>query len=272
LLFSEVKSLTIGLQNCCTSIQNLVLRHVDLHGDIMADFSALLSQCTALKVLQLIECNINPEDTKVLAVGLENRSLELLDLSYNKIGFTGMQSLAISIHCKELMLTSCNIGSEGAVYLAEYLSQKPIITTLYFSDNDIKSRGIIALAEGLSHCFNLQKLSISCNEVGYDGAVALAQGLKSCSNLLCVDLCQCHLCDGELFSITDPFDWNKMMHLDLSNNGILSDSILSALTKGMKHLSMLRSLFLSNSNIDNRAALTLAEGIVLSFSLYSSFV
>ena len=256
----KAEYLIIGLQQCCKSAV-LALKGTDLHGKLMADLSCLLTQCTDLKLLVLNYCSIQSQDALTLAKALTNSSLNVLNLCYNNIGSEGMQSLAKYIHCEQLYLTSCNIGSEGAKHLAEYLVKNPSVTMLCLQNNNIGSQGITALAEGLRHCSNLQVLLLSFNNVEYYGAVALAQGLMFCSQLECLDLNGCNLNTGGDLHIIEPFHWNKLVCLELSNNGITSNNILPALAQRMKYLKFLKKLSLSTNSINNSAAIALAEGI-----------
>ena len=256
----KAEYLIMGLQQCCKSAV-LALKGTDLHGKLMADLSCLLTQCTDLKLLVLNYCSIQSQDALTLAKALTNSSLNVLNLCNNNIGSEGMQSLAKYIHCEQLCLTSCNIGSEGAKHLAEYLVKNPSVTMLSLQNNNIGSQGITALAEGLRHCSNLQVLLLSFNNVEYYGAVALAQGLMFCSQLECLDLNGCNLNTGGDLHIIEPFHWNKLVCLELSNNGITSNNILPALAQRMKYLKFLKKLSLSTNSINNSAAIALAEGI-----------
>ena len=269
--FSNTICLTLGLKHSCKSIISLALARTDLHGENMADFSSFIIQCTGLSNLTLSYCNINSEDIRALAIGLASSSLNVLNLSGNNIGSEGMKLLADSINCKELILHSCNIGSEGATFLAEYLVAKPFISTLILNNNNIDSIGIRALAKALKYCSKLQQLHLAGNSVGHSGVAALAQSLKFCSNLVNLDLSRCTLVAYGSVSL-EPCHLNKIIYLDLSDNGVISETILTAFIGGMKDYRFLRTLNLSNNNINSRAAISLAEGIRNCPSLYCLFL
>ena len=258
--FSNTIYLTLGLNHSCISIISLAFARTDLHGENMADFSSFIIQCTGLSNLTLSYCNINSEDVQALAIGLASSSLNVLNLSGNNIGSEGMKLLADSINCKELILHSCNIGSEGATFLAEYLVAKPFISTLILNNNNIDSIGIRTLAKALKYCSKLQQLHLAGNSVGHSGVAALAQSLKFCSNLVNLDLSRCTLVAYGSVSL-EPCHLNKIIYLDLSDNGVISETILTAFIGGMKDYRFLRTLNLSNNNINSGAAISLAEGI-----------
>ena len=269
--FSNTICLTLGLKHSCKSIISLAFARTDLHGENMADFSYFISQCTGLSSLTLSYCNINSEDIRVLAIGLASSSLNVLNLSGNNICSEGMKLLADSINCKELILHSCNIGSEGATFLAEYLVAKPFISTLILNNNNIDSIGIRTLAKALKYCSKLQQLHLAGNSVGHSGVAALAQSLKFCSNLVNLDLSRCTLVAYGSVSL-EPCHLNKIIYLDLSDNGVISETILTAFIGGMKDYRFLRTLNLSNNNINSRAAISLAEGIRNCPSLYCLYL
>ena len=230
----------------------------NLHNNLTEISSLIQSQ---LKSLYLIQCNINSEGADILAGGLASTSLDYLNLSSNDIGPNGMKSIAEHI-CKELILDECNIGSEGAKRLAHSFLLKPVITSLNLADNGIDSISTIALAKGLNHCCNLQEVCLSLNNIGYDGAVALAQYLQPCSNLRTLILNCCNLEGDGIARLAEEFQsWINMEDLNLSNNGVISDSDMFHISGGMQQLHLLQTLKLSYNSIDNAAAAALAEGI-----------
>ena len=81
---SETKVLTHGLQHC-NSLQNLSLYGTDLCSGI-TDISTILVQCSKMRELSLVCCNINSDGAHMLAGGLATTSLDVLDLSSNNIG------------------------------------------------------------------------------------------------------------------------------------------------------------------------------------------
>ena len=113
--------------------------------------------------------------------------LQTLDRSGNNIGSDGAVALAEGLkyctYLQTLDLSYNSIGSDGAVALAEGLKYCTYLQTLDLCDNSIGSYGAEALAEGLKCCTNLQTLYLIHNSIGSEGAAALAEGLKCSTNL-----------------------------------------------------------------------------------------
>ena len=260
LSYSEMKLLTRALQHC-RYLQGIYLFGTDLCSSV-TEISTILMQCSDMRELMVVQCNINFEGANVLFGGPATVNLEYLYLECNNIGPNGLKSIADNVLCKELQLVQCNIGAEGAVHLARSILLKPVLTGLCLDDNGIDSSSIIALAEGLSHCCNLQYLILSDNNVGYDGAVALAQCLQSCSKLRQLLLSSCNLEVNGIVRLAEQFhSWPNMEELSLSDNGVISDGHMFLISGGIQQLHLLQILYLSNNSIDDAAATALAEGI-----------
>lgn len=84
----------------------------------------------------------------------ENRGIEKLNLSDNKL------------------------GNEGVVYLSEALSVNNILKEIILKANDIGNEGAVALAEALQHNSSLTKLDLQGNRIKPQGAVSLSAILK----------------------------------------------------------------------------------------------
>src|SRR5690606_7910404 len=87
-----IKAISTGLMS------NNTLRTLDLSGNNVGDSILSIIDCIkvnrSLKSLKLRSCNILPDSTKKIALGLkENHTLQLLDLSQNAIGRKGLKTL-----------------------------------------------------------------------------------------------------------------------------------------------------------------------------------
>ena len=257
---SAMKRLTHGLQHC-KSLQATGLYGTDLCISV-TEISAILMQCSDMRQLALLQCNINSENADMLFGGSAAVNLYSLCLSSNNIGPNGMKSIADNILCKELFVDECNIGPEGAMHLAHSILLNPDLTSLNLADNGIDSSSTKALAEGLSHCCNLQRLYLSDNNVGYAGTVALAQYLQSCSKLRVLDLQRCNLEGDGIVNLAEQFhSWPNMEDLGLSDNGVISYGHMLSISGGIQKLQFLQELHLSDSCIDDATAIALAEKI-----------
>ena len=257
---SEMKLLTRALQHC-RYLQVINLFGTDLCISV-TEISTFLMQCSDMRKLILVQCNINSAGANVLFGGEVAGNLDTLCLSFNNIGPNGMKSISDNVLCKELELLQCNIRAVGARHLAHSILLKPVLTCRNLINNGIDSSSIIALAEGLSHCCNLQQLYLSHNNVGHAGAVALDRNLQSCSNLRVLYLHRCNLEGDGIARLAEEFhSWPNMKDLSLSYNGGISDGHMFLTSGGIQQLHLLQELHLSDNSIDDAAATVLAEGI-----------
>ena len=107
----------------------------------MGDYLArILSDCTALTYLTLLNCEIGPKGAALIS---KSESLEDINLSGNPVGDEGACYLSTSPRLKSLYLHNCGIGDKGATALAGNQG----INRLILSGNaKIGLLGLIALA------------------------------------------------------------------------------------------------------------------------------
>ena len=174
----------------------------------------------------------------------------LRNISYNKLKFI-----------KNLDLQGNNIGSEGAVALADGLKSCNNLQTLNLYSNNIGAKGAIALADGLKSCNNLQELHLSNNYFGAEGTVALADGLKSCYNLQALNFSDNDISAEGIVALVDALkSCNNLQELQLSNNYFGAEGA-AALADGLKFCNNLQTLLLTDNNIGDEGAVALAGGL-----------
>ncbi|WP_264730462.1 leucine-rich repeat domain-containing protein [Wolbachia endosymbiont (group B) of Episyrphus balteatus] len=175
---------------------------------------------------------------------------------------------------KELSLSSCKIGNEGAKALAN--GNLTNLTQLNLSFNNIDKEGAKALANG--NLTNLTQLDLSFNNIGKEGAKALAD--SNLKNLTQLNLSSNKIGNEGAKALADG-NLTKLTQLDLSVNIIgkegakaLADSNLKNLTQlnlsfnnidkegaeALANLTNLTQLNLADNNIGNKGAKALADG------------
>ena len=106
--------------------------------------------------------NIKPRGFELFSKGLvDNRSLTVLDMSFNDCKVDGSEALASALAennvIQELHLRSCNIGTNGAFVLARKLRKCESLGELMIADNKVgrlgaaPRRGLPCL--GICSCF-----------------------------------------------------------------------------------------------------------------------
>ena len=119
----------------------------------------------------------------MLCDGLKDcKYLCTLNLSFNRIGDDGIEALIESFirhitGLRSLILDSCEIGTKGAIALADALKYLPSLTMISLEHNRILFEGAKALSEGLQYCCNLEVLNLGSNSLGCRSIQVLAVGL-----------------------------------------------------------------------------------------------
>ncbi|ROL49903.1 NLR family CARD domain-containing protein 3 [Anabarilius grahami] len=135
-------------------------------------------QC-ALEILKLNKCGMTEESCTALASALSSKTSNLtdLDLSINDLQDSGVKKLCVGLqnpHCEleKLRLSNCNVTPEGVAALTEALKSNPShLKELDLLENDLEESDLNVLS------MILEKLS-NCN-VTPEGVAALTEALKS---------------------------------------------------------------------------------------------
>lgn len=133
---------------------------------------------------------MGPQGAAALAHAGVFRALAELDLTACRVGNAGAEQIAQAMrattHGNLLRIVLCDneIGSAGAVALADVLAQAPNCELLDLAENLVGDAGAVALASACHPHRALHTLSLSLNIVAADGAAALANALFSPATIL----------------------------------------------------------------------------------------
>ncbi|XP_067307549.1 NACHT, LRR and PYD domains-containing protein 12-like [Pseudorasbora parva] len=170
------------------------LRKLDLCGNNIGDSGVKLLSVVLenpdckLEDLWLIECGVTDEGCAALALALRSNPSHLreLYLTGNNIGGSGVKLLSVVLenpHCKleRLRLRDCGVTDEGCAALASALRSNPShLRELYLTENNLGDSGVKLFSAGLEnpHC-KLEKLWLNDCGVTDEGCAALASALRS---------------------------------------------------------------------------------------------
>ncbi|XP_056312387.1 uncharacterized protein LOC130223621 [Danio aesculapii] len=233
----------------------------------------LLPVVEASRSALLWNCGVSDEGCAALASALRSNSSNLreLDLSENKVGDSGVKLLSAGLedpHCKleKLVLKCCGVSDEGCAALASALrSNSSNLRELDLSGNKVGDSGVKLLSAGLEdlHC-KLEKLMLRNCGVSDEGCAALASALRSnSSNLRELDLSVNKVGDSEVKLLSDGLKdpHCKLEKLMLRNCGV-SDEGCAALASVLRsNSSNLRELNLSVNNLGDSGVKLLSAGL-----------
>merc|ERR1711939_216583 len=125
-----------------------------------------------------------------------NRTLKVLNLSENKVDSMGLASLAEALKYNCTLETldlsrnpCCGPSLEGLMALRSALTINRSLKRLFLNGCDLTSQGAIALAEFLPEAASLIHLDLTDNhEIDIAGVMALSVAVKMNTSLRCLDL------------------------------------------------------------------------------------
>ncbi|XP_069461369.1 NACHT, LRR and PYD domains-containing protein 3-like isoform X2 [Ambystoma mexicanum] len=276
----------LGLQRCCLtgsccaalssvlkqnhSFMELNLRWNELGDSGMADLcKGLKDPSCKIHKLWLVECSLTGSCCAALSSVLkQNQSLMELDLSWNKLGDSGVTELCEGLKdpgCKmqKLGLAWCEITGSCCADLSSVLKQNQSLTELDLSDNILKDSGVTELCEGLKYpgC-KIQKLRLdSCNLTG-SCCAALSSALKQNQSLTELELTVNDLGDS---GVTELCEGLKDPGCRIQTLGLawckLTGSCCAALSSVLKQSPSFSKLGLSGNELEDSGVTELCDGL-----------
>ncbi|KAH9629254.1 hypothetical protein HF086_008336 [Spodoptera exigua] len=164
----------------------------------------------------------------------QNKYVKILDLTDNWISNDGcfhIGELLISNRTlTELILSGCRIGPEGAKRIFCSLHMNRSLTKLDLSKNDLLDEGVNYLATAIMRGADIVELNLSKNKLTYHSVLALC----------------------EAFEIK-----NKLSHLDLSWNSIISSKAVLRLCTYLSDNKNFRELDMSWNGLDSSSGVAI---------------
>jgi Ran GTPase-activating protein (RanGAP) involved in mRNA processing and transport len=214
---------------------------------------ALQTKTLTLVEVNLVRCCITRRGATLIAKALmNNKSLTILDLSFNRIGDEGVavlaDALAINTTLAELHLQSVGMSSSGLAAIAEALktntSLQKLVMRLERVGTDrgavlVQDSAVCNLADALEIHPTLELLAIYSVGMGDDGARAIAKALRM---------------------------QHSLKHLDMSDNPLTVAGV-AAVADALKTNSTLEILYLQNVAMEEDGARAIAEALLTNPSL-----
>ena len=280
------------------SLEVLSLRDNGLNDDGVIKISESLCKCSKLKVLNLQNNNITEKAAEALAYiissnrGLEEiylgnnqlqlgvikiakrlkdiSSLKVLDLSNNNISEQAADELAavikISKSLEKLWLDGNHLGSSTIVVIIA-LQEISSLRQLYLNDSKNRSEELApAISSVVAKNKSLEVLSLRDNGLNDDSVITIAQSLCDHSKLKALNLQNNNITEKAAEALASVISCNSRLEkLCLGNNQLQLGVIKIA--RGVKNISSLKVLDLSNNYITEQAVDELVAAIRISKSL-----
>lgn len=229
-----------------------------------------------IEVLKFAQEHIDDITSRIILPSTSKTLLVELNYNFSYIGNDGAKIIAQMLYNKSLRhisLPKTYIGSEGAVYISEAISENHDVIYIDLSDNPIEDIGAIALAKRLYGNNQLRSLNLAHCRLREEGVVHIAKLIKSSNTLININLagsmpgnqgklamiealhCNYSLCSINLYSslygkfgygielvhaIGDHPNIKNMMFGDEHNNDILFEIVKMAQNRMNLHTIHLR--------------------------------
>jgi Ran GTPase-activating protein (RanGAP) involved in mRNA processing and transport len=176
---------------------------------------------------------------KSICKKLRDRSLIKLDLSWKKVGNTGVQRvcemLKINTTIQELSLGANDITHAGVEYLGEALKFNTTLKTLVLDNNKITSAGLEHLSKVLQSNTTLQALYLGNNGICSACAEYIGKVLLSNNTLQVLDFRHNIITDIGVEYFINALKTNNSLHTLYLHRNLLSTNIVSRLNQIQRH-------------------------------------
>jgi Ran GTPase-activating protein (RanGAP) involved in mRNA processing and transport len=198
-------------------------------------------------VLALLNAFVNPMSHASIFCGVHpyhhayyyNNSLQTLCLCGNQIGDKGAYWIAEAMKSKrnltELDLSSNEITSQGAIFLADMLSCCSL-TTFILNGNRAQVRGALAITTAAQYNPSLEVLGLCGNNVGDEGAIHLSHMAKTHPSLKAMLLEDNFIGDRGILAISDAHRHNPRLGMMEVSWNLCSKVAMDYIAASMQNL------------------------------------
>lgn len=188
-LYCNLKSLKVNQGNLASHYQINNLKKYEKHEDF-PKFVKLL-QSAKLSNLCLSKCQLDSKDGDLIGLSFKNAynltTLKIIDLSSNCIYKEGAKAIASAlsddkVQVEVLNLSKNKIGVSGVQALSKMLILNKKLKVLNLFSNIVDVDGARALFEALKVNTTLEELDVARNRLRNKGSLAIAQGIMANKN------------------------------------------------------------------------------------------
>ena len=266
-----------------------------LQTDEIIEISVILNKLSKLKVLSLTNHKISKRSAINLAVAINDKPLDTLQLESNNLQSESIIAIAEMLKdistLKNLSFNDNGITEEASVSLASLINANKNLEMLYLNNNLLKTTGMNILSAVMQQLSTLKVLNLKCNKLDSEaadniataitnnqslevinlgdnnlrtvGVVKVAGALSSIHCLKCLDLSKNNVSKEAADNISSVIACNTGLEKLLLDDNVLESSGIIKICAGIiKCISNLRVLRISNNYIETEAADDIAEVII----------
>ncbi|XP_077326741.1 NACHT, LRR and PYD domains-containing protein 12-like [Lithobates pipiens] len=247
---SSCLHLASGIRN------NQTLRTLNLYGNNLEGphFRDLMEALTTswIEELQLDKNHLTDSSCPHLASGIRNnQTLRTLILSGNNLeglDFMDLMEALTTSRIEELRLLSNHLTDSSCPHLTSGIRNNQTLRTLNLSVNNLEGPHFRDLMEALTTS-RIEQLRLSSNHLSDSSCPHLASGIRNNQTLRTLDLSGNNLEGPDFRDLMEALTTSRIEELRLHNNH-LTDSSCPHLASGIRKNQTLRTLDLSDNNLD----------------------
>ncbi|XP_040203072.1 NACHT, LRR and PYD domains-containing protein 3-like isoform X3 [Rana temporaria] len=225
---------------------------------------ALVSQCIGSNNVDFSEVPLSPLDCSVLSFILQScRDTEEVNLSSCKIQSEGLRKLIPALHkIKSLGLYDNHLTDSSCPHLASVIRNNQTLRTLDLTENNLEGPDFRDLMEALTTS-RIEELQLKDNHLTDSSCPHLASGIRNNQTLRTLDLTVNNLEGPHFRDLMEALTTSRIEELRLSSNN-LTDRSCPHLTSGIRNNQTLRTLDLSDNNLEGPHFRDLMEALTTS--------
>ena len=244
-----------------SSLTKLYIHNNNITDEAADDIAAVISCNIHLQELNLGSNNLQTSGTKKIAKALQKLS-SLIKLYINDNNITDeaaddiAAAISCNIHLQELNLGSNNLQTSGIIRIARTLQNNSSLTKLYIHNNNITDEAAGDIAVAIFFNIHLQELNLGSNNLQTSGTKKITKALQKLSSLIKLYINDNNITDKAADDIAAAIS-HETEELDVSGNNLKTVGVIK-IAQSMQRICTLKKLCISNNNITNEAADTIA--------------
>ena len=254
-------------------LQELYMGYNEITSEGAIKIAEAITVNTTLKVLNI---NNNTFDNGADAISnslKSNKSLQELNMSYNRIYSSGVikiaEAIKVNTTLKVLNINGNTTSDKGADAISDSLKSNNSLQELNMSNNWIYSWGAIKIAEAIKVNTTLKILNINGNTISDDGVAAISDSLKSNNSLQELYMECNNITSKGAKMIAEAIKVNTTLKVLSIKNNTISDDGVDAISDSLKSNNSLQELNMDNNKITSEGAKKIAEAIKVNTTLHT---